>query len=497
MAIYGLSRAGVARALGWERPRNTNGFHSQSTDLAPGWPQLVAKAKVLLEYEQDEVTDFFLVNHTLLSGLRELITPCLEEESGVAKTHGMRRLQKMWIHVGDTPACPHCMLERPGAQRLEWRFALFPYCLSHQVQLISRCICESALVPVDQVIRHGNDKFTERTLNHACRCGRTWQQLSGANDAVSLESLEVQSELWNRLQGTTDPRDRLEIWTGVVNGVAQAFNASVTGNARWYSRKKPPRPAEVSRHLQTGIETANRESKRRSTAASLGIAIAKPVRQHEKTSEQLIHQDLASCLKGAYRDSAIALSGGIPALYPTSLTTPGLTDPLSLMLERTSKGVSRGTWLYNASRAITAMFICTLVTGCSLRQARLHLSVPNLGSRISGLNQMLQQQPDAVDELAKSVVACALELETLRINWTARVRIASSAPAIRAVRTRTGGDLELARYWLVNEYAGRYIANTRHRYAWTHMCSPELVKELHADHELHQTLEAIDVDIAS
>jgi len=251
--------------------------------------------------------------------------------------------------------------------------------------------------------------------------------------------------------------------------------------------------------LQTGIEAASRESKRRATAAALGIAITKSVRQREKTPEQQVHQDLTSCLEGAYRDAAIALSGRLPALFPTSLTTPGLTDPLFLLLEQTSRGVSRGgTWLYNASRAIMAVLICKLVTGCTLAQALKHLSLPRLvGGRIADLNWILQQQPDSLEELVHSVVACARELEALPIDWTLRARIASTGPAIRAVRTRAGGDVELARYWLVNEYAGQHIANTRHRYAWTHMCPPEMVKELHADYELHQTLEAINVDIAS
>lgn len=178
MAIYGLSRTAVASALGWERPKNTNRIQSTSTDLAPAWPQLVSNAEALLGYGKDEVRGLFLINHPLLSGVRELMDVQLEGKTGVSKTHLMRPLQQLWIHARASPACPHCMLERPGAQRLEWRFALFPYCLSHEAKLICQCTCSVDLTPVDQVLRYGHGETSHRSLDHACRCGTrggNWQ----------------------------------------------------------------------------------------------------------------------------------------------------------------------------------------------------------------------------------------------------------------------------------------------------------------------------------
>lgn len=498
MAIYRMSRSAAAIALGWERPKNTKQFQSTSTDLAPAWPQLVSNAEALLGFGKDKVHGLFLINHPLLSGVREIIDVQLEGKTGITRTLVMRRLQQLWIHARVSPACPHCMLERPGTQRLEWRFALFPYCLSHQVQLISKCTCSADLVPVDQVLRFPDEKASQRTLDHACKCGTTWRQLVDIPNRVSPESLQVQTELRDRLLAVTDPRDRLEAWTGIVTAVAQTLNEAVNRDARWFSLMKPPSPAEVCQHLESGIETASRWNTRRVTAAAVGMRLVEFERYGQITSKIRLRQDLRLCLRDAYREMAISLPGGVPALFPTSLTKPGLIDPLSQLLEQAAAGDSRGTWLYNASRATMATFIVMLVTGCRVRQALDHLSLPrSLESRIGSLNRHLQQFPDAIEEVVDSVIACTQELAALGIVWKMRAEIASRAPAIRAVQTRTEGDFELARYWLVNEYAGQHIANKRDRYAWTHMCSPEMVRELHADHELHEELEVIHIGIAS
>lgn len=308
----------------------------------------------------------------------------------------------------------------------------------------------------------------------------------------------MQTELRNRLLAAADPRNRLEIWTEVVTGVAQTLNKTVTRDARWFPRMKPPSPAEVCHHLELGIQAASRANTLKVTAAAVGIGLVALGRYGQVGSEKRPRQDLRLRLRDAYRETAIALPGGVPALFPTSLTKRGLIDPLAQLLEQAAAGDSRGTWLYNASRATMATFIVMLVTGCGVTTASRHLSLPGtVAFRTAALNRHLQRSPDAIEEVVDSVITCAQELAALEIAWKVRAEIASKASAIGAVQTRTGGDLELARYWLVNEYAGQHIANKRDRYPWTHMCSPEMVRELHADRVLHKELEVIHMGIAS
>lgn len=502
MVIYGHSRTTIAERLGWKQ-QGSRDFQPGSTDVAPDWPTLVVNAGMALGIETSQVESLFLVANPLLGDMLELVEYKPDRKTGIARAHQLRWFHRLGIHVRNSPACPECMTRRPGAQQLEWRFGLFPFCREHKVTLVSHCLCGREIRSVDQVVGFYDRGKWGIDLTHACRCGATWNDLGSELEPVAEDRFAAQEQIRQQLHDTRDPQERLWMMRESVLGVITQMNTAARPGVGWKVSRKPPTPGLISQYLMPGLASAERLSKHRVTVAPFQMgdstraarfAASEPSGEpDETTSAQSLW--LASIERAGVR--SFQLPGGVPPLYPVALTGPEVVDPLANVLEALASPESRSGWLYNRSRGCMSMYVASVVNRVSIRRVSNTPERHTLRSHVLPvLHRFLRGSPDHIQQLAECVVDAAVKLEELAIDWELRRQISESPEALDLVLAHTD-DVELARYWLVNEFACRFIPNARDAYTWTHMCPPEMVRELHANEGLLRQLELVSVSVAS